>query len=357
MISRDVTGIKSWIQASRHVNIAMPLVLGQVAAWHVTGRFSGLWFVAALLWGALDHLFVIFANDFADREADSGRRTMLSGGSGVIPDGKLLPGQIARAAGAAALLLLIYSCALVLAGRPWIPVYGLAALLLMWLYSFAPARLSYRGGGELLQGIGVGVGLPSLGYYMQAEGVFAPDWLIAPAALLGVCGNVLTALPDVDDDARAGKRTWPVRNGIQSARRFASAVGFGAGQSGRRRRSAIAAAGRREGRGSVPRRLVVERGGTSVAGALDGRDASETLAARAEQPSCLVANLVEPCRNLDSRQAGRRGATLRLARPLARQEAGRETTRHPPGEKMKTGFVHRRRPTSGTSRHRPRPGK
>jgi hypothetical protein len=39
--------------------------------------------------------------------------------------------------------------------------------------------------------------------------------------------------------------------------------------------------------------LVVERGGTSVAGALDGRDASETLAAQAEQPSCLVANLVE----------------------------------------------------------------
>ena len=226
MISRDVTGIKSWVQASRplaHVNIAMPLVLGQVAAWHVTGRFSGLWFVAALLWGALDHLFVIFANDFADREADSGRRTMLSGGSGVIPDGKLLPRQIGRAAGAAALLLLIYSCALVPAGRPWIPVYGLAALLLMWLYSFAPARLSYRGGGELLQGIGVGVGLPSLGYYMQAEGVFAPDWLIAPAALLGVCGNVLTALPDVDDDTRAGKRTWPVRNGTQSARRFASA--------------------------------------------------------------------------------------------------------------------------------------
>ncbi len=226
MISRDVTGMKSWIQASRplaHVNIAVPLVLGQVAAWHVTGHFSGLWFVAALLWGVLDHLFVIFANDFADREADSGRRTMLSGGSGVIPEGKLLPRQVARAAGAAALLLLAYSFALVPAGRSLVPIYGLAALLLMWLYSFAPARLSYRGGGELLQGIGVGVGLPSLGYYMQVEGVLAPDWVIAPAAVLGVCSNVLTALPDVDDDTRADKRTWPVRHGTQSARRFASA--------------------------------------------------------------------------------------------------------------------------------------
>jgi len=232
VISRDVTGMKSWIQGSRplaHVNIAMPLVLGQVAAWHVTGHFNGWWFVAALLWGVLDHLFVIFANDFADHEADSGRRTLLSGGSGVIPEGKLTPQQVARAAGAAAILLLLYSCALALAGRAWTPLYGLAALLLMWLYSFAPARLSYRGGGELLQGIGIGVGLPSLGYYMQVEGVLAPGWVIAPAALLGVCSNVLTALPDVDDDTRAQKRTWPVRHGTQSARRFASAgVAFAA---------------------------------------------------------------------------------------------------------------------------------
>jgi 1,4-dihydroxy-2-naphthoate octaprenyltransferase len=92
----------------------------------------------------------------------------------------------------------------------------------MWLYSFAPVRLSYRGGGELLQGIGVGVGLPCLGYYLQTEGVFAPGWVIGPAALLGVCSNVLTALPDVEDDTLADKRTWPVRHGMPSARRFAS---------------------------------------------------------------------------------------------------------------------------------------
>ncbi|MHC4452679.1 MAG: prenyltransferase, partial [Planctomycetota bacterium] len=82
--------MKNWIQASRplaHINIAVPLILGQVAAWHLTGRFSWFWFAAALFWGVLDHLFVIFANDFADQEADSGRRTLLSGGSGVIPEG------------------------------------------------------------------------------------------------------------------------------------------------------------------------------------------------------------------------------------------------------------------------------
>ncbi len=226
MISRDVTGMRSWVQASRplaHVNIVVPMLLGQVAAWHVTKRFSIGWLAAALLWGVLDHLFIIFANDFADREGDSGRRTVLSGGSGVIPEGKLTPLQVARAAGVAAVILLGYSGALALADRPWLPVYGVAAVLLMWLYSFPPVRLSYRGGGELVQGIGVGVALPSLGYYMQTQAVLAPGWVIAPAFLLGVCSNILTALPDVDDDTLAGKKTWPVRRGTSSARRFASA--------------------------------------------------------------------------------------------------------------------------------------
>ena len=218
--------MKAWIQAARplaHVNIVVPLLLGHAAAWHVTGKFDAWWLAAALGWGVLDHLFVIFSNDFADHEADSGRRTPLSGGSGVIPEGKLTSEQIARAAQLAAILLLSYSCVLMFVGRTWTPFYGLAALLLMWLYSFSPARLSYRGGGELLQGIGVGIGLPSLAYYLQTETPFAPGWVIWPAALLGTCSNVLTALPDVEDDSRADKKTWPVRHGAASARRFASA--------------------------------------------------------------------------------------------------------------------------------------
>ncbi len=225
MVSREVTGMQNWVQASRplaQVNIAAPLLLGQVAAWHVTGRLDWLWLAAGLLWGVFDHLFIIFANDFADREADTGRRTLLSGGSGVIPEGKLTASQLGRAALGAAVVLLLYSSGLALAGRPWTPLYAVAAVLLMWLYSFAPARLSYRGGGELLQGLGIGVGLPSLGFYLQAQGVLAPGWVLGPTVLLGVCSNVMTALPDLEDDARAHKNTWPVRNGVRSARRFVS---------------------------------------------------------------------------------------------------------------------------------------
>jgi 1,4-dihydroxy-2-naphthoate octaprenyltransferase len=217
--------MRTWIQAARplaHIHIATPLLLGQAAAWHVTGRFDWRWLAAGLGWGVLDHLFVVFANDFADQEGDSRRRTLLSGGSGVIPENKLTSREVARAGQAMAISLLVYSCALAFLGRTWTPLYALVALLLMWLYSFRPVRLSYRGGGELLQGIGVGIGLPSLGYYLQGAGVLAPGWVIGPTTLLGICSNVLTSLPDLEDDASANKRTWAVRHGISSARRFAS---------------------------------------------------------------------------------------------------------------------------------------
>ena len=215
-----------WIQAARplaHVNIVAPLLLGQAAAWHVTGSWSLAWLAAAAGWGVLDHLFVIFANDFADRETDTGVRTVLSGGSGVIQEGKLPGRDLALAARVCAALLVLYSFSFTVLGRVWLPLYAAAALLLMWLYSFPPARLSYRGGGEWLQGLGIGVGLPSLGYYLQTGEPFAPPWVLVPAVLLGVCSNVLTALPDVEVDARARKRTWPVRHGAPAARRFASA--------------------------------------------------------------------------------------------------------------------------------------
>lgn len=219
-----MTTTKHWLQASRplaQVNIAVPLLLGQAASWHVTGEISVVWLAASLVWGALDHLFIVFANDYADREADSGRRTMISGGSGVVPEGKLDPTLLRRAAVVAATLLMGWSVALAAAGRPAAPVYTVVALALLWLYSFEPARLSYRGGGEFLQGVGMGIGLPSLGYYLQTEAFFAPGWVLAPAIVVGTSANVLSALPDVDDDQRANKRTWPVRFGVRQSIRIA----------------------------------------------------------------------------------------------------------------------------------------
>lgn len=215
---------RHWVQACRplaQVNLALPLLLGQAAAWHQSRLFELRWLAAALLWTVLDHLLIVFGNDWADRDADGTERSLLSGGSGVLVQGKIRPGQLRSAMWTMLALLLAYASVLSFHGRPWTAVYTLAAISLLWAYSFPPLRLSYRGGGELLQGVGLGVGLPSLGYYLQGAGFVAPAWVLLPATCLGICGNILTALPDIEADRAAKKKTWAVRRGFASAKAVA----------------------------------------------------------------------------------------------------------------------------------------
>lgn len=216
-----------WIQAARplaQINIAVPLLLGQALAFAALGRFSlGLMIVAGYF-GALVQLVIVFVNDFADRETDGDNTTYarVSGGSRVLPEGKLTPAQMRGAAMVAMVALAVFSVGVALGGRPWTPVFAVATALLVWAYNHPPLRLAYRGRGELVQGLGTGVVLPLAGYYLQAGTLVGFHWpaLIA-LVLLGYTGNILSALPDVPSDRSAGKRTYAVRRGAWVARRHA----------------------------------------------------------------------------------------------------------------------------------------
>lgn len=228
-----------WVQAARPLaaaNVAVPLMLGEALAYAAHGRFSWGLFGAVGLLGVLNQLFIVFANDFADREADAlnPSPSVVSGGSRVIQEGKL-PAEALRQA-AWLMLGAMVAVALVLAMIHrlwWLPGLVLGGAGLLWAYSFAPLRLSYRGYGELLQGLGVGVVLPVIGFYAQAGSFADLPWLgLLPSFLLGYVGNLLTALPDYPGDRSANKRTYPVRFGQFVARRhalelLAVAVGFG----------------------------------------------------------------------------------------------------------------------------------
>lgn len=213
----------AWLRAARplaHANIAPPILLGQAIAFAQGFGFDPVLAVIAHSFGVLDHLFIVFANDVADREADALNEapTPFSGGSRVLQEGLLRPRQL----GWAAVLAALAPCALsavaaVFFDRPLTPAFALAAIALLAAYSFAPLRLAYRGYGELCQGLGVGLVLPLLGFYLQSGRIELGTWL-APLVLLGVVSNIVTALPDTPADRAANKRTWPVRCGEPSAR-------------------------------------------------------------------------------------------------------------------------------------------
>lgn len=216
----------AWLQAARplaQVNLVVPLCLGQALAFAATGEFSLSIFYTTHVWSTLLLLVIVFSNDYADRESDAQNRTYneFSGGSRALPEGRLRPEDLRGAAWLALAGLVGLSLYMALgAGRPWTPAFAAAAALLVWAYNFAPLRLSYRGGGELLQGLGTGVVLPLLGFYAQAGGLAAfPFAGLAPLFLLGVVGNIVTSVPDVPSDRASDKRTYAVRRGQWAARR------------------------------------------------------------------------------------------------------------------------------------------
>lgn len=221
-------GLGAWVRATRPLaagNLLPYLFLGQALAYATTGRFAWLWVAAAVLWGVIDQAAILWANDAADADDDAHNDTfnVFSGGSRVVPDGALTPRALLRGASAAAVALLALSIAAAFtADRTALPALAVVALGLSFAYSLPPPRLAYRGLGPTMQGLGVGVVLPVVGYHLQSPELAAlPTAALVPTFLLGLTGNVVTALPDTPADRRAGKRTWPVARGETAARRDA----------------------------------------------------------------------------------------------------------------------------------------
>ncbi|MEM7704040.1 MAG: prenyltransferase [Pseudomonadota bacterium] len=217
--------IRPWVQAARpiaHPMIFVPLFLGQAFAFRTHGALSLTFFLYALLFGVVYQVYLLYLNDYADEAVDrTNDQYFLSGGSRVLPEGKLEPQDLLIGARLALL------CLLGLAGwlgiyldRPWFPLGAALAVTLCWAYNSKPLRLSYRGHGEMLQGLGCGVLLPLVGFYLQYGSLQGFPWpALVPLFLLFHAGNIVTALPDYPSDKAGDKRTLPVRRGEPHARK------------------------------------------------------------------------------------------------------------------------------------------
>jgi 1,4-dihydroxy-2-naphthoate polyprenyltransferase len=223
----------AWVRAARPLacaNIAAPLLCGQALAWDRRAAFGVGALVLALVYGVCNQLYIVFLNDYADRRADELNReaTFFSGGSRVLPLGLLAPAALRRAglgAGAGALGIGLL-CGLMRHSllAPALVFFG---LVLLWAYSFSPLKLNYRGGGEVLQGLGCGAILPLLGFYFQAGDLGAFPWEILPVLVaFNTVGSVATSLPDTQADRLGAKNTLAAYGGALTALRVALLLGF-----------------------------------------------------------------------------------------------------------------------------------
>jgi 1,4-dihydroxy-2-naphthoate octaprenyltransferase len=223
--ARSASAPRAWIRALRPLaqgNLAPFLLVGALEGRRLGLPISAAGIALALVWGAANHAVIVLANDLVDEAADraSAGATLISGGSRVLVDGTLPRGAIEAGLRVALSSMALATAAAAAFSPERASVIALAAgaaLALLYAYGSGP-RLSYRGGGEWLQALGVGAVLPTIGAALQPAHPL-PLEAVAYVALitLGLAGNVATSIPDAEDDRANGKRSPAARYGVRRA--------------------------------------------------------------------------------------------------------------------------------------------
>ena len=212
----------AWIKASRLQSqsyIFLPLLLGQIIAMAYTNSWSWALFFLVQLYGIFIQVYIVYANDYADIETDKINKTfnIFSGGSRVLSSKLLSPSEVKRGAIVmASMTMMTAVVGYLIFNRPWLLLLSFVSLLLLWMYSYKPVQLSYRGGGEFLQMLGVGMVLPLFGYYSQAGSFESFPWLLFVVLLpTNLACGMATSLPDEPSDKASKKRTSSVLFGLK----------------------------------------------------------------------------------------------------------------------------------------------
>ena len=181
-----------------------------------------------LVWGQVGvsaiQLMTHFVNEYHDatRDALVANRTLFSGGSGVIPAGRLTKRVAVRGAMACAfvgiLVTLTVGWPLRHEFKAGVTMVYAAALLTGYGYSAPPLRLMTRGLGELIAASTVALLTPLAGYGITAGRLDASViWLGLPLLAASLAFMITVELPDYEADRSTGKRTWVVRLGRDRA--------------------------------------------------------------------------------------------------------------------------------------------
>lgn len=206
--------------------------LGQAIGIAATGRVDPLALSLGLLLVVFDLAFVVLLNDWGDQEVDALKRRIAADlcSPKTIPDGILEPSSVLWGGlGAGALTLAVAATAEHVLSRPGLTIATLLCLLVFVAYSLPPLRLNYRGGGEILEMIGVGFALPWVTAYLQS-GIAMPRGLVVlPAfALMCLASALASGLADEPSDRLGGKRTFTTMFGPASVRHAAEGLVLGA---------------------------------------------------------------------------------------------------------------------------------
>ena len=212
-----------WFKETRPQFLTLSVVLaflGTAIAWYY-GSFNPGYALLACFGLVLTHGSANAINDYFDYKSGidlNVTRTPFSGGSGLVPEGKL-PLKHALLVGVVTSLvaLIIGIFFVIVSGWQLIPLL-VAAVLCLVLYTPVILKTLWP---EWSPGLGLGI-LPILGFYFVQTGEY--DWVVlvasVPSGILVHNLLLLNEFPDVEADRMGGRKTTPVVFGMEAAGRL-----------------------------------------------------------------------------------------------------------------------------------------
>jgi 1,4-dihydroxy-2-naphthoate octaprenyltransferase len=222
-----MAALKSWLIEARPQFLLASFVsvlVGASLAVYEGFPFKLLDFALATTGALVAHIGIHAFNDYSDYETGidlKARRTPFSGGSGVLPSGKLRPVHVYYFGIAC---LVVVACIgvyfMVAVGLAILPI-GLLGVAIVYSYT---SHLTKVGFGEF--GCVVGFALWSIGPYFVLTGRYSLSILSVSliSGLMGVALLILNEFPDLEADRAGGRRNIPIMLGLKRASRIYSLV-------------------------------------------------------------------------------------------------------------------------------------
>jgi 1,4-dihydroxy-2-naphthoate octaprenyltransferase len=218
--------LSSWWRASRFHFVPpsfLPAIFGGVAAWAISGRFNLLLFVVTVVCVVSNHIALNMTDDYfdfkhrVDRERDN-TSNPYTGGSGVLTQGLIEPGQMRTAFITLYLITAAGGIFLVLM-RGWpILLFGIAGMCSAYFYTAPPVRYGYHGFGELSQLVNFSLTIGLGSYYVQAQRLsWEPLFAVLPLGFMMFAMITVNEIPDEEKDRNADKRNLVVLFGARTA--------------------------------------------------------------------------------------------------------------------------------------------
>lgn len=199
---------------------ALPVLLGTAWGYWASGALDVPIFVLALFATVCVHAASNVLNDVGDDSGGTDRQNEdrvypYTGGSRFIQTGIMSAREMARWGITLLALAAIAGLVLIALKGPMVLYLGLAGVALGVLYSLGPVRLASLGIGETAVAIGFGV-IPVAGAaWLQGAALNTQLLLFSlPVSAWVAAILLINEVPDVAADGATGKRTLPVRLGL-----------------------------------------------------------------------------------------------------------------------------------------------